>query len=63
MKKAFTLVEVMIVAVIISLLAAMAIPAVQKVKAERIGKCLKAGKNVSEKDRQYYIQYVKAHKK
>lgn len=39
-KKGFTLVEIMIVVVIIGLLAAMAIPAFQKVRENAIGKAL-----------------------
>ena len=39
-KKGFTLVEIMIVVVIIGLLAAMAIPAFQKVRENSVGKAL-----------------------
>ena len=39
-KKGFTLVEIMIVVVIIGLLAAMAIPAFQKVRENAVGKAL-----------------------
>jgi type IV pilus assembly protein PilA len=39
-KKGFTLVEIMIVVVIIGLLAAMAIPAFQKVRESSVGKAL-----------------------
>ena len=39
-KKGFTLVEIMIVVVIIGLLAAMAIPAFQKVRQNAVGKAL-----------------------
>lgn len=47
--------------VIMALLAAMAIPAAQKVRASVIHKNLQQGKKVSPESRKFYIQYVKAH--
>lgn len=51
--RAFTFVEIMIVVVIIGLIAAMAIPAIQKVKASSIKKRIDAGMIVTREERQY----------
>lgn len=58
-KKGFTLVEVMIVCVIIGLLAAMAIPAFQKVKYSSIRSDIQAGVVVSEAQYKWYKEYRK----
>lgn len=53
----FTVVEVMIIIVIIGLLAAMAIPAIQKVRAERIRVTIMRGDSVSQAQRDYLKKY------
>lgn len=58
MKKAFTLVEVMIILVIVGLLAAMAIPAYVKVKVNNIAKQVYIGNTVSREDYQYLQQNI-----
>ena len=55
--KAFTLVEIMIVVTLIGLLAAMAIPAFQRVKTGEIAKEVIAGHVISD----YQMQYLKDH--
>ena len=63
MKKAFTVVEVMIVVVIIGLLAAMAIPAFQKVKYSSLAKAYKNGQSLTTEERKYVIEYRSNHPK
>lgn len=52
--KAFTFVEIMIVMVIIGLLAAMAIPAIQKVRYSTVEKAVKRGEATPEQRLWYY---------
>jgi len=59
MKKAFTLVEVMIVVVIIGLLAAMWIPAMTSVKVNKIAKDVYDGRTVSNSDYEYLATNIK----
>lgn len=57
-KKGFTLVEIMIVVVIIGLLAAMAIPAFQRVRARSIeGTLENDGRQIASAANQYFMDY------
>jgi hypothetical protein len=53
----FTIVEVMIIIVIIGLLAAMAIPAIQKVRAGGIRESIRSGKEVTQNQRDFLRSY------
>jgi len=59
-KGGFTVVEVMIVIVILGLLAAMAIPAFQKVRAEGIRERMRRGEAVDASGRAYLDKYDRA---
>lgn len=61
--KGFTLVEIMIVIVIITLLAAMAIPAFQRVKYNSIENRYKKGEKLSKEQLQYLQEYREDHGK
>jgi len=50
-KKAFTLVEVMIIIIVIGLLAAMAIPAFHKVRINSLAKSVARGETISDEQR------------
>jgi prepilin-type N-terminal cleavage/methylation domain-containing protein len=56
-RKAFTIVEVVIVIIIIGLLAAMAIPAFHKVRVNSLAKAVASGQTISEKDADYLRKY------
>ena len=60
-KKGFTLVEIMIVVVIIGLLAAMAIPAFQKVRQNSVGKAMdNDARQLASAAQQYFLEYSTA---
>lgn len=59
--RAFTVMEMIIIVVIIGLLAAMAIPAFQRVRYSVIEKALQHGESITQAQRQYYWEYRKDH--
>ena len=56
--KAFTIVEIMIVVVILGLLAAMVIPAVQKVRENAVVKKVEKGMKLSDGEKVIYKEYL-----
>ena len=58
MKKAFTLLEIMIAVTIIGLLVAMVIPVCQKVKATNIAKQVYRGQVVTNEEKEYMLDHI-----